>query len=404
MSDYTMPTSSRAPGDWTDEQLDAALADLHRVDEPSERALAGARAIMMAHLESGAPTAPTTVSAQPAGAARSRSGAVADDGRAVGFGTDYRQPRWGRRIWLAAGVAAAVAAALILPTVPWGGSTPAASAAAAQALNQAADATTIHAKDEALKPGQYQYFETDAWYMNTTAMASSGSGSSAGPTPIFVALAHTKSQRWSPADWTGTWLERRTDTGERKWIVGSEADAKKAGMDPTDRPTAEPDYRGTCQSYFQNVCAGDGNWQGPTKPWIAALPRDPDQLYDRLAADAQGHGINDTAEMLVYATDALREGLLPADLRAALYRAMARIPGIEIVDSAANLDGQVGVAFAIEDGIRRSETIIDPKTGAFIGERDVLTGNSDGIPAGTVAGYTAVHTAVVDKIGQVPQK
>ncbi|WP_029138401.1 CU044_5270 family protein [Nakamurella lactea] len=390
------PPAGGSPDGWTDAQLDAALADLYRVDEPSERALAGARAIMMGHIGAESPR-PVTDDGRT-GAAESAPAGARTAGDDEGAGVRPRRVRWGRRAGLAAAVAAVVAGALILPTVHWGGSTPP-SAAAAAALNQAAEATTINAKDEALKPGQYQYFETDAWYMAMTAMADGQSVQT-----NFAALTHSRTQRWVPANWSDTWLERRTNTGEKKWILGTEAEAKKAGLADQDGPSTEPDYRGSCQSYFQDVCTGEGNWQGPTKPWIAALPRDPGALYTVLAAAAKGRGVNDDAEMLVYATDALRNGPLPADLRAALYRAMAKIPGIEIVDGSANLDGQVGVAFAIEDGIRRSETIIDPKSGAFIGERDVLTGDTDGMPAGTTLGYTAVHTAVVDKLGEAPKK
>lgn len=85
-----------------------------------------------------------------------------------------------------------------------------------------------------------------------------------------------------------------------------------------------------------------------------------------------------------------------------VYRVLAGVPGIQITDSAANLDGQLGVDFAIAGDVTRNEMIIDPATGAFIGERQVLPKASDGIPAGTVVGYTAVHTAVVDKIGRLP--
>ncbi|MGI8417075.1 MAG: CU044_5270 family protein, partial [Nakamurella sp.] len=146
-----------------------------------------------------------------------------------------------------------------------------------------------------------------------------------------------------------------------------------------------------------------GNWQDPNKTWMAALPRDPATLYARLAADTKGHGSDPNTEMLVYATDALRTGLLPADLRAALYRALAKVPGMEIADSTANLDGRVGVAFGIQDAIQRDETIIDPANGSFIGEREISTQAEGGIPAGTVTGYTAVTTAVVDTIGQPPK-
>jgi len=395
-----------APQQWTEQQLDAALAGLHRADEPSERAMAGARRILMGH------AATPGLTAGPVGKLTPGVG-VASAGRFAAAGesdapADLLQPRtprptrtarrtWRRQALLATAVAAVVAAALVLPSLHWGSSTPSASAAAAEMLNRAADAAAkIGARDEVLKRGQYRYVEENAWYLAQSVDIDG--------THHFAALTHSKNQRWTPADWHDTWMERRTDTGERKWILGTEAQAKAAGMVPGSGPApTEPEMKGPCQNYFENVCTGEGNWQGPTLPWLANLPRATDTLYAELAAAAKGRGSSDNAEMLVYATDALRRGLLPADVRASLYRVLARVPGIQITDSAANLDGQLGVAFAIEDDVTRNEMIIDPATGAFIGERQVLPKASDGIPAGTVVGYTAVHSAVVDTIGELPK-
>lgn len=393
-----------APEQWTEQQLDAALAGLQRVDEPSERAMAGARKILMGH------AAMPGLTAGPVGEMTPDVG-VASAGRSAAAGesdapadllrprtpqsTQTARRRWRRQAVLATAVAAVVAAALVLPSLHGGSSAP--SAAAAEMLNRAADAAAnIGAKDEVLKRGQYRYVEENAWYMAESVDVDG--------THHFAALTHSKNQRWIPADWHDTWMERRTDTGERKWILGTEAEAKAAGMVPGSGPApTEPEMKGPCQNYFEDLCSGEGNWQGPSLRWLAALPRDPDKLYAKLVDDTRGRGQSVNGEMLVYVTDALRGGLLPADVRAAMFRVLAKVPGIEITDSAVNLDGQIGVAFAIDDGSWRSETIIDPATGVFIGERNILRMASDGIPAGTVVGYTAVHTAMVDKIGQLPK-
>lgn len=400
------PGLPNPPGgsDWTDQQLDAALAGLYRADEPSERALASARSILLGNAENlGRPASPSGSAMAhglvgevmpTVGVASPEKPAAATDQE-----TAPRRPRrWRRRAALACAVAAVVAAALILPTLHWGTSTPPASAAAAAALNKAADAaSTIGAMDDVLKPGQYRYIDTDAWYM---AMSSGTDGKMQ-----FAVLQQSRTQQWVPADWHDNWMERRSSTGAQKWIVGTEAEAKAAGMDPNAvPPPTPPEMKGPCQNYFDDMCTSAGGWQEPTKAWMAALPRDPAALYARLAADTKGHGSDPNTEMLVYATDALRTGLLPADVRAALYRALAKVPGMEIADSTANLDGTVGVAFGIEDASTRDETIIDPATGAFIGEREISTEAAAGIPTGTVTGYTAVHAAVVDKIGGLPTK
>ena len=85
-----------------------------------------------------------------------------------------------------------------------------------------------------------------------------------------------------------------------------------------------------------------------------------------------------------------------------LYQALTRLDGIDLTDRAANLDGRVGTAIGIDDGRFRQDIIIDPATGTFIGEREVLTDDVDGAPEGTTMSYTAVDTAVVDGIGTIP--
>ncbi len=68
-----------------------------------------------------------------------------------------------------------------------------------------------------------------------------------------------------------------------------------------------------------------GCWQVPTADFLAALPRDARQLYDRLRADSPADRHRYTG-VLTYAIDALQTGLVPADLRAAVYRALLLRP------------------------------------------------------------------------------
>ncbi len=124
-------------------------------------------------------------------------------------------------------------------------------------------------------------------------------------------------------------------------------------------------------------------------------------MYDRLYDDSKGHGQSQESEMLVQATDALRTGLLPASVQATLYRAMAQIGGVEISDTTVNLDGKVGTGFTVSSPALRDETIIDPKTGEFIGTRTTtLTDDTvSNISAGTVIRFDAVHTEIVKTLG-----
>ena len=92
-------------------------------------------------------------------------------------------------------------------------------------------------------------------------------------------------------------------------------------------------------------------------------------------------------------------GVAPADVRAALYEAAAGIPGVEITEQVANLEGSTGISIGRVESAdnSRQDLIIDRQTGALIGEREVaLKDEGWGFPAGTTTSFTAVRTSVVD--------
>ena len=374
---------------WSDDELDEALRGLHStpLDASEQRdptiVLAIARAKVMAaadgELVPGAAAAASTPSShQPP--------------------TVFTPRARTRRRWfgvaLAAGIAAVlVAIGLLVPSFVTKQNKPVNSADAINALNAAAVAA-LGATDEPVAAGQFRYIETHSW--NTVFSG------------YDIYQDENLSEVWVPAipdDPAQDWMLDRRPTGNRVWIEGSEAQARDDGTF-TDPLTGGNALRTTapCGNFYgPEACPRAGSWQDPTPSFLAALPRDPAQLYERLQADAPDNG-RGNAELLVYAADALRTGLVPADLRAALYQTLTHLDGVDLVDNAANLDGRIGTAIGIDDGQFRQDIIIDPSTGAFIGEREVLTGEYDGAPDGITFGYSAVDTAVVDTIGAIPTK
>jgi hypothetical protein len=122
-------------------------------------------------------------------------------------------------------------------------------------------------------------------------------------------------------------------------------------------------------------------------PNPAAVPTDPDGLLAavyQLVEDPAcapilvGDTVQDRAFMLI---DAMLETLLPPEVRAALYRALAKIPEVTVVQGATDAAGRRGVAFAraaaIEgpgsSGWLRLEIILDPDTYRYLGARHVVT-------------------------------
>ena len=300
-----------------------------------------------------------------------------------------------RRLSIAA---AAVAVASVTATVAVthrGDPGPTAMVEVAQTLNTAADAQ-IHTRDQTVPPGKYRYIATHALNMSYSQSA----------TADFAVRTGTRIETWVPADRTATWFERRTDTGERTWLVGTAQQAHDAGVPD---PRAQPEQlHGRCGNWNPDPgtdpCAAAGNWQTPGDTFTAELPRNPYRLYQRLRKDTAGHGNDADQEVLVYAADALRSGLLPADLRAALYRALTYLPTLTITERTATLDGRAGTALGIAAAGERQEIIIDPADGTFIGERTRLTADRDGIPAGTVTGSSSLQYGIAERAGEPPHR
>ncbi|MCT2582592.1 CU044_5270 family protein [Actinophytocola gossypii] len=351
---------------WSDDDLDLALRTLRSDVDTDTAVLARSRTELI--------TAAGGTPAEPAAPGRNRS------------------RRWP---WLAAACATAVAlvASLLLVRLDQ----PEPNAVAAD-LNVVADLVVdrVAVSDEPVPAGRYRYIATHAWWMSTAVL----------PHDSFSYLEERVIETWVPADERQEWLRRDTVTGERKWIDGTEEEAKAAGVS-FDRPPKAPELRAPCGDFHAEndgraPCTQEGGWQEPDAEFMAELPRDQEELYHRLRDDTDGRGPDPDLEMLVYVADLLRSGLVPADLRAALYRTLGLVPGLEVTEKVANLDGHEGVAYGISAAGVRHDIIIDPATGRFLGEREITEEGYQGVPAGTVVSYTSVTTAVVEDLGDVP--
>jgi hypothetical protein len=290
----------------------------------------------------------------------------------------------------AAAVVAALVVGGILVSSP--GTTPAAAPVDARAVLELAAAQTTDATDPVLGPGQYRYIETRSWGL-TAGTDDDGH--------VIGALAEYRTQYWMPADLRQDGLAVSGQTGEHQWVVGTEADAHSINLAP-DEPER---ITAPCARFYSGsdgICDGPGSWSSPTPAFLAGLPRDPAQLLTRLEHDAPVDDQGKT-ELLNLALGLLRNPVvLPADLRSALYLALSRIDGLTRTPGSVNLDGRPGTALGFDNGTHRTEIIVDPDTGEFIGEREVVTSTSLEIPTGTVTGYTSVSTGVADHIGGPP--
>lgn len=192
--------------------------------------------------------------------------------------------------------------------------------------------------------------------------------------------------------------------GQRQWLQGSEADLPALGVDPDDRQLDV--RRARCGDFHPEEdlepCEWEGGWQNPTPEFVADLPSDPRELYDELLEVAEEDGEDPSMTVLDFVDDAIQRGLLPAGLRANLYRALAFVPELQISDRGVNLDGRVGIGLGVDRGGWRQELIIDQETGQYLGGRLITARDFPDAPAGTVMSYTSLSTAVVDRIGAEP--
>ncbi|HEY3608928.1 MAG TPA: CU044_5270 family protein [Pseudonocardiaceae bacterium] len=362
---------------WTDDELDAALAGLHNDRDPAN--LTGARTALYSALGEPEPIMP-----------RSRR----------------RWPQWAAA---AAVVALLVAGALVVRN----GTGPVPKASTAVPGLQKA---VTGAQDPVLKPGQYHYIRVEAWWSTTVV---------GGPrtTKTFEYLADNVIETWVPADQTQTWMQRRSIVGQRKWVIGTEAEAEAVGIvsgnngAPTQltAPCGDlfPNQSGLDQSLPQTLQGGTpscadvhAGWQHPTPAWFAGLPTDPQAMLARLRHDVPGvTGTPDDVQFFGDVADALRSGLVSAKVTSVLYRTLLLLPEVRVTQHVANLDGRIGVAMGIDSTAKpglpsgtyhseRQEIIIDPVANQFIGERAVAPA-----PVGTVSDLSSITTSVVHSIG-----
>ncbi|MTE19897.1 hypothetical protein F0L17_12375 [Streptomyces sp. TRM43335] len=139
---------------------------------------------------------------------------------------------------------------------------------------------------------------------------------------------------------------------------------------------------------------------------LQTLPTDPGEMLDWLYATSEGGAEGDDQDAFELVSTLVRESLLPPDVAAALFRAVARIPGVVLVEDSVDAAGRHGVAVARENRGERVELIFDRRTKVYLGERVVATEDSpDGLREGQVIGRHAVlERGIVDEIGERPRR
>lgn len=314
---------------WSDTELDAALADLHS-DPGPDNGLTFARASLLA--ATGAPLNQTPFHQAPPAPRKSRG-----------------SWRW---ISVAAAVAALTAGLIVVTDHSPSTVTPAATAEP-PGLDQL--------KGVDLPTGKAGFFHTAISSWSVTDRASDGK-----PTRYLG----TQSDTWVAVDTAAKWRRH-------SWFTNS-----PAGL-PVPTPHQEPVPSKTTDEngpggMFPEVEAHypgqdfQGSWDTPTAPFLAALPADVKVLRERLVNDQGSMSAaihpgkpNSPAMSIQMVRRVLELGVVRGDVRVALWRALAQVPGIVTTPGKAAPDGRAGIGFTAGD---TGDTLIaDPGTAQLIG-------------------------------------
>jgi len=274
-----------------------------------------------------------------------------------------------RRIGIAVtlgSAAALLAAALGVVSSPAG---PRRSPAAA-VLDEAA-AAAVHQVDQ-LGPGQFLFTETQSEYQTTLYEPSTGTGLL---TEVATAQAAETEQAWTTS----------SGVGRTTWIDGTPqypSAADRAAWADSGQGVQPPAAGGWAAAGFPGSSSGStDDVQSPVD--VSDLPVHPGSLAQVLAAGRLG-----TGRLALQGADAVFEraarllvgptvGMTPS-LASALLRIMAEEPGVQLLGTVTDHEGQTGTGIAMPSVVHAgvNEVVVDPSTGVLLEADFALPGHT----------------------------
>lgn len=285
--------------------------------------------------------------------------------------------------------AALVAAALVtLPTLIFGGDEQV-QPAVGQVLRAAAAVAATQPAEPAPGPGQYLYIRAREAYLSTVGYNPHCRSRPTHPCEItkqWSVMSPRVRQTWIAADGAG---RARVVYSKPEFLTSGQRRAWKAAGSPPLRYGGVEDFALTAHPFLDTSDL-------PTEP--RALRRLIEARRIPLVDGPPGE-----AETFTLIGDMLRNTYLPPVFRAALYRVVAELPGVELLGRVKDPVGRSGIGIAFTKGGDTHELIFDPKTSALLGEREVAAHRIPElhVPAGTETGSTAyLESKVVDSLGR----
>ncbi|MFE9603459.1 CU044_5270 family protein [Streptomyces hokutonensis] len=214
----------------------------------------------------------------------------------------------------------------------------------------AADRTTLTARDD-----QFIYTK------------SQGSAAELGVDFSSAAELAGRKGMFTPKPYNGAVRQEQWDA------VDGKADGLRKGVavaDPTQK--MEMDMNGVGYLTFRQ---------------LQALPTDPDALLKRFSGDAANVSAARRTEVVVENLGAIvDEATLLPDLSAAIYRALAELPGVSVVDHVKDAAGREGVGLTFKDAPKGYAWVFDSSSLVYRGTTDAAL----------------LGVGVADRAGEVP--
>ncbi|NUW38716.1 CU044_5270 family protein [Nonomuraea rhodomycinica] len=123
---------------------------------------------------------------------------------------------------------------------------------------------------------------------------------------------------------------------------------------------------------------------------LTALPTDPDALLARFREIHGGGKPIDDAYLFERFAVTLEQSIVPPAQEAAIYRALAKVPGVTVDESATDAEGRPALSVSrVADGWREVEILLDPATYAYRQRRETAVADHDEMsPRPGVEAYT----------------
>lgn len=315
--------------------------------------------------------------------------------------TVRRRPRR-RRILVATAAVAAFAAVVTLPrALPERhlGASP----AAAAVLERAAVASTAYSGSP---EGRYAYTKATTLYAGISA-----------DNPPFTLLFPSVRETWVAADGSGRVVETRGEPifpgprDRRRW---QEAGAQRPPRTEIDKlvPARQAVPRSVLSADPKDLTLDQLDVFMNSVP---QLPTDPDRLERIVRAYSEKKDTPVEAQMFNQVSSLVHSPAASAELRAAAYRVLARIEGVELEGERRDALGRLGTAISAPAGYggrdaafnqnERRRLIIEPSTGNVLAEETVLVQRVewiDGSPGGVTGSIVILEQGWRDSLDELP--